>query len=56
MFFGDSHAMGLYSAIFADRLAVPSVLIASPGRLVYPNLAYRPKAKEWGQNCTEVAK
>ena len=56
MFFGDSHAMGLYSAIFADQLAVPSVLIASPGCLVYPNLMYRPKGKEWGQNCTEIAK
>ena len=56
MFFGDSHAMGLYSAIFADRLAVPSVLIASPGCLVYPNLTYRPKGKEWGQNCTDIAK
>jgi hypothetical protein len=56
MFFGDSHAMGLYSAIFADHLAVPSVLIASPGCLVYPNLTYRPKGKEWGQNCTDIAK
>ncbi|HWH81941.1 MAG TPA: acyltransferase family protein [Burkholderiaceae bacterium] len=56
MFFGDSHAMGLYSAIFADHLAVPSVLIASPGCLVYPNLTYRPNGKEWGQDCTEIAK
>ena len=56
MFFGDSHAMGLYSAIFADHLAVPSVLIASPGCLVYPNLTYRPKGKEWGQDCTEIAR
>jgi hypothetical protein len=56
MFFGDSHAMGLYSAIFADQMAVPSLLIASPGCLVYPNLTYRPNGKEWGQDCTEIAK
>jgi len=56
MFFGDSHAMGLYSAIFADQVAVPSVLIASPGCLVYLNLTYRPKGREWGQNCTEIAR
>jgi peptidoglycan/LPS O-acetylase OafA/YrhL len=56
MFFGDSHAMGLYSAIFADQVAVPSVLIASPGCLVYPNLTYRPMGKEWGQDCTELAR
>ena len=56
LFFGDSHAMGLYSAIFANHLDVPSVLIASPGCLVYPNLSYRPPGREWGQNCTDIAK
>ena len=56
LFFGDSHAMGLYSAIFANQVATPSVLIASPGCLVYPNLVHRPNGKEWGQNCTDIAK
>jgi hypothetical protein len=56
LFFGDSHAMGLYSAIFANRVNVPSVLIASPGCLVYPNLVYKPNGKEWGQNCSDIAR
>ncbi|MEO6746289.1 MAG: acyltransferase family protein, partial [Caldimonas sp.] len=56
LFFGDSHAMGLYSAIFANQVSVPSVLIASPGCLVYPNLVYKPNGKEWGQNCSDIAK
>jgi peptidoglycan/LPS O-acetylase OafA/YrhL len=56
LFFGDSHAMGLYSAIFANQVATPSVLIASPGCLVYPNLVHQPIGKAWGQNCTDIAK
>jgi hypothetical protein len=56
LFFGDSHAMGLYSAIFANQVSVPSVLIASPGCLVYQNLVYKPNGKEWGQNCSDIAR
>jgi len=55
LFLGDSHAMGLYSAIFANRVAVPSVLIASPGCLTYSNLVFKPKGREWGQDCTKIA-
>jgi peptidoglycan/LPS O-acetylase OafA/YrhL len=56
LFLGDSHAMGLYSAVFANQSAIPSVLIASPGCLIYPNLVYRPNGKEWGQDCTAIAR
>lgn len=55
LFIGDSHAMALYSAIFAKRINIPSVLVASPGCLFYPNLLYKPKNNEWGRNCTEIS-
>jgi hypothetical protein len=55
LFLGDSHAMALYSSIFAKHIDIPSVLIASPGCLIYPNFVYKPKGKEWGQNCTQIA-
>jgi peptidoglycan/LPS O-acetylase OafA/YrhL len=56
LFLGDSHAMGLYSAVFANRVGIPSVLIASPGCLMYPNYVFRPDGKEWGQDCSAIAK
>jgi peptidoglycan/LPS O-acetylase OafA/YrhL len=56
LFIGDSHAMALYSSIFAGHTNIPSVLVASPGCLFYPNLVYRPKGKEWGQNCTRISR
>jgi peptidoglycan/LPS O-acetylase OafA/YrhL len=56
LFLGDSHAMALYSAVFANRIAIPSVLIASPGCLMYPNYVFQPDGKEWGQDCSAIAK
>jgi peptidoglycan/LPS O-acetylase OafA/YrhL len=54
LFLGDSHAMALYSAIFARHVNIPSALVASPGCLFYPNLTYKPKNNEWGRNCTQI--
>jgi peptidoglycan/LPS O-acetylase OafA/YrhL len=55
LFIGDSHAMALYSSIFAGQIDIPSALVASPGCLFYPNLAYKPKSNEWGRNCTQIS-
>jgi peptidoglycan/LPS O-acetylase OafA/YrhL len=56
LFAGDSHAMALYSAIYAKKFTTPSILIAGHACPVYPNLEYTPRRKvAWGNNCTAIA-
>ena len=57
LFVGDSHAMALYSAIYAGEINNPSVLISGHSCQPYANLDYTPTYKNvWGNNCTEIAK
>lgn len=56
LFVGDSHAMALYSAIFAGNIKNPSILISGHACLPYANLEYTPTFKNnWDNNCTEIA-
>lgn len=56
LFVGDSHAMALYSAIFAKEFPLNSILISGHSCPVYPNLSYTPNFQySWRNNCTEIA-
>jgi len=55
LFVGDSHAMALYSSIYAGEISLPSALLAAHGCELYPNLEYRPTpGAEW-EDCTKLA-
>ena len=56
LFTGDSHAMSLYSAIYADRVHVGGVLVAAHSCPFYPNLVYAPAHKTtFNGNCVGIA-
>jgi peptidoglycan/LPS O-acetylase OafA/YrhL len=56
LFVGDSHAMALFSAIYAGRFPAKGLLISSHGCPTYPGLQYTPAfTKPWGNYCTEIA-
>lgn len=57
LFVGDSHAMALYSAIYAGKFSENALLISGHSCPTYPNLLYTPTYQHsWGNNCTEIAK
>lgn len=57
LFAGDSHAMALYSAIYAQKSTPQSILIAGHACTIYPNLEYTPTLEHgWGNNCTAIAR
>lgn len=39
---GDSHAMALYSAIYAKKISMPAALLSAHGCQLYPELRYSP--------------
>lgn len=56
LFAGDSHAMAIFSAIYAGRYSADGLLIAGLSCPTYPNLQYIPwHNATWGNNCTEIA-
>ncbi len=56
LFVGDSHAMALYSAIYAKKIGVSSMLVAGHGCRLYPNLYYVPTYEfRFDNNCTAIA-
>ena len=56
LFVGDSHAMALFSAIYAGKYSADGLLISGHSCPTYPNLQYTPTYnKAWGNNCTAIA-
>jgi peptidoglycan/LPS O-acetylase OafA/YrhL len=56
LFVGDSHAMALYSSIYAGKVKNPSILISGHACLPYANLEYTPTYQNnWDNNCTQIA-
>lgn len=56
LFVGDSHAMALFSAIYAGSYSADGLLIAGHGCPTYPNLDFTPTyRRDWGNNCTQIA-
>lgn len=56
LFAGDSHAMALFSSVFAKDFKLDGVLISGHSCPLYPNLTYTPThERSWGNNCTEIA-
>ena len=57
LFVGDSHAMALYSAIYAGKFKAKSILISGHSCPPYANLEIKPKRRTpWGNNCNAIAK
>lgn len=55
MFFGDSHAIALYSAIQRGTFNANAMLLASHGCEMYLGIKItHTKAQEWGNNCSLV--
>lgn len=53
---GDSHAMALYSAIYAKRVAADAVLLSAHGCDLYPTLVYSPTYQKISDtHCAELA-
>jgi peptidoglycan/LPS O-acetylase OafA/YrhL len=58
LFFGDSHALALFSSIpeGPGEFANKAMIVAGVGCLPYANLTYVPMHQRvWGNNCTELA-
>lgn len=56
LFAGDSHAMALYSSIYAKDMKIDAVLMAAHGCQLYPNLNYTSTHQNtWGNDCQEIA-
>jgi len=56
LFIGDSHAMALYSSIFAKDMKLDATLMAAHGCHLYPNLNYTSTyLNNWGNDCQEIA-
>lgn len=56
LFVGDSHAMALYSSIFAQDFKLQSAIISGHSCPIYPNLSYKPTfQRSWDNNCTEIS-
>lgn len=57
LFVGDSHAIGLYSAVYAKRFALKSMVVAGHSCPTYADLDYIPSYEhKWGNNCTAIAR
>lgn len=57
LFAGDSHAMALFSAIFAKKNDLKATLISGHACPMYPNLSYTPTFKySFDNNCTRISK
>lgn len=56
LFAGDSHAMALYSAIFAKKTPADSILISGHSCPLYPSLNYTPTYENnFDNNCTAIS-
>ena len=56
LFIGDSHAMALYSSIYAKMFITPAMIISAHACPMYPNLRYETFVRRgWGNKCTEVS-
>ena len=56
LFVGDSHAMALYSAIYANEFSIKAMLVSGHSCPIYPNLTYTPSYRySFGNNCTDIA-
>jgi peptidoglycan/LPS O-acetylase OafA/YrhL len=58
LFFGDSHAMSLFSSIPDERseFANKAMIVSGVSCLPYANLTYIPTHQRvWGNNCTELS-
>jgi hypothetical protein len=58
LFFGDSHAMALFSSIYQGlgELADKAMIVSAASCMPYANLTYIPTHQRvWGNNCTEIS-
>lgn len=56
LFAGDSHAMALFSSVFAKDIKLDGVLVSGHSCPPYPNLSYTAThERSWGNNCTAIA-
>jgi peptidoglycan/LPS O-acetylase OafA/YrhL len=59
LFYGDSHAMALFSSIYVGRgeLAKKSMIVSGHDCMPYANLTYLPThLRTWANNCTAIAR